>query len=198
MLDLRNISIFHGIGRRLLLWFSLFFLIPLLTVSFTGYQQSKKAIRKQVYDHFESLLDLQKEALINYLNQKKVQLRSSVMENEFLFISTVVLQSTTFSKGDIEAARKRVQKHVLEKKLEMSAREVWILGENGGVIASSDASMLGEDHKLSPEFVAYQTDPASLKSHYVEASLGPDVLIFAPIRSETGEFIGLFTMYINL
>jgi len=198
MLNLRNISIFYGIGRRILLWFSLFFLIPLLTVSFTGYQQSKKAIRKQVYDHFESMLDLQKEALIHYLEQKKVQLKSSVAENEFIFISTVVLQSATFGKGDIEAARNRVQKYAAEKKIEMAAREIWILGKNGGVLASSDASMLDSDRRLSPEFIAYQADPAPIKIRYMETSHGPEVLIFAPIKSEIGEWAGLFTLSINI
>lgn len=198
MFDFHKIRIFRGIGRRLLLWFSLFFLIPLLTVSFTGYQQSKKAIRKQIYDHFESLLDLQREALVNYLQQKEAHVKSSVTENEFLFISTVVLQSTTFSKGDIEAAGKRVQKYAAEKKIEMGARKIWILGKNGNVIASSDAAMLLEDHVYSPEFTDYQRDPAPVMSRYAETSSGPEILIFAPIRSESGEFTGLFTMSVNM
>ncbi|MEK6776268.1 MAG: PAS domain S-box protein [bacterium] len=198
MFDFHKIRIFRGIGRRLLLWFSLFFLIPLLTVSFTGYQQSKKTIRKQIYDHFESLLDLQKEALVNYLHQKEAHLKSSIKENEFLFISTVVLQSTTFSKGDIEAARNRVQKYAAEKKIEMGARNIWILGKNGNVIVSSDAAMLLEDHVYSPEFTDYQRDPAPVMSRYAETPSGPEILIFAPIRSETGEFTGLFTMSVNM
>jgi len=129
-----SISIFHGIGRRLLLWFSLFFLIPLLTVSYTGYQQSKEAIRRQVSDHFQSLLDLQQEALRNYFQQKELQLSSTVAQNEFLLISTVVVQSTTFAKADVEAGRRRLERFTADKARELGARGLRILGRNGRVL----------------------------------------------------------------
>jgi PAS domain S-box-containing protein len=198
MLQLRNISIFHGIGRRLLLWFSLFFLIPLVTVSYTGYHQSKKAIQKQVYDHFESLLNLQKEALVSYLHQKEIQLASSVAENDFLFIATVVRQSTTFSKGDILAAQDRIQKYVTEKNKEMGSRNLYILGKKGYVIASSDPEWIGQDRSSSPEFKTYQNNVSPMKSHYVETFRGPEVLLVAPIKSASQRFLGLYTMSINM
>ncbi len=193
-----RISMFHGIGRRLLFWFSLFFLMPLLTASITGYQQSKKAIRRQVFDHFNSLLNLQRDALMNTLLHKEALLRATVAENEFLFISTVVLQSSTFTRADILTARKRLRNYLIAKNRDLGARALWITGRTGTVIAALDPGTIGSDRRNSPEVRAYHNDPAPVQSLYVETASAPEVLIFSPIKSGNGADLGLFTISLNM
>jgi PAS domain S-box-containing protein len=195
---LRNLAISHGIGRRLLLWFSLFFLIPLISVSYAGYLQSKKAIRQQVFGHFQSLLHLQSEALQNYLRHREIQLKTTVTNNEFLLISSVVLQSSIFSKADIESARNRLQKYLTEKNQELGARSLWITGKEGNVIASSEPQRVGEDRSNSPEVLRFRTKAVAVESLYTETEIGPEVLISFPINSQGGEVLGLFTTSINI
>ncbi|MDX1763392.1 MAG: PAS domain S-box protein [bacterium] len=197
MLRLENLAIFRGIGRRLLLWLSLFFLIPLVTVGYAGYLQSKNTIRKNVFDHFESILHLQSEALQNDLQNKELQLAAAVTNNEFLLISSVVLQSPTFSSVEIESARSRLQKYLQEKNQELGALGLWVTGKEGNVIAASEPQRVGEDRRNSPETALFRQAPSMVHSLYTETERRPEILIAAPIDSPEGESIGLFTMTVN-
>jgi|GEM_PF-3362107 len=198
MSSLKNISIFHGIGRRLLIWFSLFFLIPLVTVSYTGYRQSKEAIQHQVFEHFESLLNLQQDALTNYLRQKEIQLKTTVTDNEFLFISSVVLQSTTFSEESIRNTRARIQGYLNEKNRELRSEAIWITGKDGTVLASSDTDRIGKDRSRAPEVTLYQNRAGAVVTTYLEKDHHPEVLVNSPILSENHEFLGLFSLMIHM
>ncbi len=198
MSSLKNISIFHGIGRRLLIWFSLFFLVPLVTVSYTGYRQSKEAIQHQVFEHFESLLNLQRDALTNYLHQKEIQLKTTVTDNEFLFISSVVLQSTTFSEESIRNTRTRLQKYLSDKNQEFRSRALWITGKDGTVFASSDPDRIGKNRSRAPEVIRYHNHPAQVFSTYMEVNHQPKVVVCSPILSGSREFLGLFSLVIDM
>ena len=197
MLHLENLAIFKGIGRRLLLWLSLFFLIPLVTVGYAGYLQSKNTIRQNVFDHFESLLRLQSEALQNDLRNKEIQLAATVTNNEFLLISSVVLQSPTFARVQIEASRQRLQKYLQEKNQELGALGLWITGKEGEVIAASEPQRIGEERRDGPEVVLSRQKPFLVHSLYTETGRQPEILISAPIKSQDGESLGLFTMRVN-
>ncbi len=193
-----KISIFQGIGRRLLLWFSLFFLIPLLTVGTAGYLQSKQAIRHHVFDHFQSIHTLQREALKTYIRQRETQLLSTVTENEFVFISAVVLQSSTFSPDDIQTAAGRLRHYLKDKNQDLGSRSLWITGRKGQVIAASDPAIVGNDRAQSPEVLGYAASPAPVLSRYTEVPYGPEILISTPIGGQGGEFLGLFTMSLTM
>lgn len=198
MSSLKSISIFHGIGRRLLIWFSLFFLIPLVTVSYTGYRQSKGAIQHQVFEHFESLLNLQRDALTNYLHQKELQLKTTVTDNEFLFISSVVLQSTTFSEGSIRNIRTRLRKYLNEKNREFRSEALWMTGKDGSVLASSDPDLPEKDRSRIPEIIRHYNRPTSVFSTYLEVNHRPEIVVCSPILSENREFVGLFCLVTNM
>ncbi|NOY52209.1 MAG: PAS domain S-box protein [Deltaproteobacteria bacterium] len=198
MSSLHRVSLFHGIGQRLLIWFSLFFLIPLVTVGYTGYRQSKAAIQHQVFEHFESLLNLQRDALTNYLRQKEIQLKTTVTDNEFLFIAAVVLQSTTFSDESIRNTRARLQKYLKEKNHEFGSKLLWITGKDGRVLASSDPALMGMDRSQAPESVQYRNHPAPVFSTYMEGNHHPEIVVSSPIKSGNGGFLGLFNLVIPM
>ncbi len=195
---LRRVSLFHGIGRRLLIWFSLFFLIPLLTVGYTGYRQSKTAIQHQVFEHFESLLNLQRDALTNYLRQKEIQLKTTVIDNEFLFIASIVLQSTTFSDETIRNTRARLQKYLQDKNHEFGAKLIWITGKNGKVLSSSNRALIGRDRSQAPERLHYLDHPVPVFSTYLEVNHHPEIIVSSPIKSDNGGFLGLFNLVIPM
>lgn len=87
---LQNKSSGLGIRNKLLLWFLIIALIPLVVIGFASYKLSSQALEKQSFDSLESTLVLQKKSLEDYFSE-----RTRNLEN--LAGDVLMLQQRTFA-----------------------------------------------------------------------------------------------------
>jgi signal transduction histidine kinase len=102
--------------RKLLIWFSLFSLVPLIVTNTVGYIQSQHIIERLVTEYMQGIAKVEARHVRDQIERQQVVLRLIASGNEFLSAGAIQMSGGSAGEMGQAASRPAVQEY-LEKKL---------------------------------------------------------------------------------
>lgn len=150
------------LGRRLLGWFLLFSLVPLLGSNMVGYLESQGIIERLIERHLAAIADVEAQHIRDQVDRLLMDLQAISAGNEFLAAGALRESGGPAHPMTGVADREAVEAHLSRKRHELPAFELLFLQRpDGSVVASTGSvppgSVLGPDEETGgPRFETLQ------------------------------------------
>ncbi|MGD2215846.1 MAG: ATP-binding protein [Gemmatimonadales bacterium] len=182
----RNTPLRGGLGRRILFWFLVLSLVPLLLSNTVGYVVSRGIIENQMERHLQALADIQAQQVATEVERHQLFLDGITVSGRQIF-RTIPAAAAAVQAGRIQEPSVRALQAHLDHELEelRSLTELFVIDTIGTVIAATDGNRLGQDWSLRKLFRRGRVE------HFFEAdwdtrngSVVPLYRLAVPIRDE--------------
>ncbi|UCF21323.1 MAG: HAMP domain-containing protein, partial [Gemmatimonadota bacterium] len=146
----RDTPLWGGLGRRILLWFLVLSLVPLLVSNSVGYFVSRGIIELQLRRHLRSAAEIHAQQVATEIERHQLFLDGIAVGIRPL-VQTVVSGSETLSAGrGREYSAATLGAHLDHELNELrSLNELFVLDTAGVVVAATEGERLGQDWSLS-------------------------------------------------
>jgi signal transduction histidine kinase len=189
----RNTPLRGGLGRRILLWFLVLSLVPLLISNSVGYVVSRRIIENQIERYLRALAEIQASQVATEVERHQLFLDGITSSGRPLFrtipAAASAVQAGRLTEPSITALGAHLD-HELEEL--RSLTELFVIDTTGTVIVATDANRLGQDWSLRRLFRRGRVE------HFFEAdwdtrqgSVVPLYRLAVPIRDEGGGVRGV-------
>jgi signal transduction histidine kinase len=125
--QVRNWISRHSLGRRLrrrlLIWFALFSLVPLLVTNSVGYIQSQRIIERQATNYLQGIASVEARHVRDQIERQQMALELITAGNEFLAAGTVEMSGGSAGQMGRAASREAVRRYLQSKLNELPALE---------------------------------------------------------------------------
>jgi signal transduction histidine kinase len=139
-----------GLGRRILLWFLVLSLVPLLVSNSVGYGVSRGIIEQQIRRYLRAIAEIQAQQVATEVERHQLFLDGIAVANRILFEAipeaAAALQAGRRQDPSITAIQAHLD-HELEEFRSLS--ELFVIDTTGTVVAATNGERLGEDWALS-------------------------------------------------
>lgn len=182
-----------GLGRRILLWFLVLSLVPLLVSNSVGFVVSRGIIEQQMRRYLLALAEIQAQQVATEVERHQLFLEAITNSGRTLLLTvpdaTAALQAGQRRVRPITA----LQSHLEHELLELgSLTELFVIDAGGTLVAATDSNRLGQDWSLSQLFRRGRVEPyfeTDWDTH--NGSVVPLYRLAVPIRGEQQELIGV-------
>lgn len=189
----RAIPLRGGLGRRILMWFLVLSLVPLLVSNTVGYNVTHKIIEGQVRDYLRALTAVQANHVAAEVERQQLYLDAVVAGNAFL------AQSVPAAAEAVRAGRRRapvvaaLHEHLDRKLSELgSLTELFVIDTGGTVVVATRHDRLGTDWSETPVFRQGRAGRYLAEGRETSQWRDEPLLRLAtPIHDEQGRWVGV-------
>lgn len=185
------------LAAKLMVYFLLFSVIPLIIVGYTAYENGRKAIEAQTFDYLTATTQLKEEEIEGWIEENEKTLK--FLSYSPLLGKNIPILLSTHREGD--PIYMRAYEEVLEffrnsVEGEDSIEGLSFLDTSGRVVLSTYENEVGRDLSSSP-FFSRGLDGPYIQNIVVSESSGPTMKIACPVES-SGEKLGVLVADLNL
>jgi len=196
---------FHSVRSRLIFWFLLVALLPLLVVTLIIYNQRVRSIKEEAFSKLRAIRDLRVEQVNAWLAERVGDVRT-LAESQHTRALGDLLGKASHAVSPREARNYQYVREDLEAKLDNihDYHDIFIVGSASGVIEiSTDVSNEGVDKSEDPYFTEpMRTGKVFIQDIYFSTSLNrPSMAFSSPIfcLAHAGEHIaGILVARVDL
>lgn len=184
-----------GLGRRLLVWFLLFSLIPLFASNTIGYVRSDDIIGELVKRYLDGIARVQALHVQDQVDRSLLSLQLVSAGNEFLLAAARRSQGVGGGPMAEFADQRRVTEHLRRKLDELRAFEaLYLYAPDGRLLVATSADDSGAD---IPHMISHPGEAMSLhRNSHMEGA--PWLRLAAPVRTPEGELVAYLGGTISL
>ncbi len=142
-----------GLGRRILLWFLVLSLVPLLVSNSVGFVVSRGIIEQQMRRYLRALAELQAEQVATEVERHQLFLAGIAAANSTLF-RTIPAAAAAVKTGERSGrSATPLEAHLDHELRELeSLTELFVIDREGTLVAATDQTRLGQDWSASQLF----------------------------------------------
>ncbi len=134
-----------GLGRRILLWFLVLSLVPLLVSNSVGYVVSRRIIEQQIQRYLRAIAEIQAQQVATEVERHQSFLDGIAAGNRTL-IREIPAAAAAIQAGRAEQSVTAIGAHLAHELEELrSLAELFLIDTAGTVIAATDSDRLGQD-----------------------------------------------------
>ncbi|MCM3079484.1 methyl-accepting chemotaxis protein [Brevibacillus invocatus] len=171
-----------SIRAKLVIWFMLIALLPLLALSTINYNQTSNELIQKQKDSFQSIVETKTQAMDQWLNYRK---------------SEVELAAKTPTVQSLQAMSITPYLKVIQDQSNVY-ESVAVIGEDGLILADSTNTMVGLNLKDRQYFQKGMKGESSFSEILTSKGTGNRILnITSPIHSTDGKVVGVLAASIN-
>jgi signal transduction histidine kinase len=182
-----------GLGRRILLWFLVLSLVPLLVSNSVGYGVSRGIIERQIQRYLRALAEIQAQQVATEVERHQLYLDGITVGSRPLFQEVSSAAAALRTGERQERSIRALQAHLDHELTELrSLTELFVIDTTGTVIAATNISRREQDWSLSQLFRRGRVE------HFFEADWAtqngevvPVYRLAVPIRDEQQRLTGV-------
>jgi len=192
----------NSIRSRLVFWFLLFTIIPLITVMLITYLQQAKNIEQRTLDKLTAIRDLKVNRLNDWLKERESDLRTMAADKELTDLEYII-KKESFNKADTEILNKVNQIIQRYQKNYSSYHDIFIINPyNAKIISATNDSLLGKDTKSKKYFTnSVKTKELAFTDVYYSEFLSHNTITYSiPIfcnQHNKKHIVGILVAYID-
>ena len=191
---INGVNLFSGIGRKLLCWFLLLSILPIITVAIFTYRYARETIKNELLYEEAILADGIKNHILTILNAGEYA-SQFFASDEFIRRHLEILNHNPDNKHIV----KRFNDYMVYKtNLNKDFYETFILNPAGVIVASSNENSIGRIES-GEEYFTYGKKGTYVKDVYRNENTGEYSMAFAsPImKKRTQKFLGVLVIRYN-
>ncbi len=178
-------NLFGRIGSRLLRWFLLVALIPLIFMGYQGYYFAKRAVEREVFLHMQAIAESKRRAIEQWFRERQNDLKELATNPQLVWSVRAYLQTN-------KVERYSEVTEVLDAYQAQSPAYVFmcIYDLAGHALAQTHSGTpyrLDENDRAPLFQSALRSDVPVMSSIYLQRGLGPGMHIAAAIRDSKGQ-----------
>ena len=191
---IKGVNFFSGIGRKLLCWFLLLSILPILTVAILTYRYARETIKNELLNEEAFLADGIKNHILTILN-------AGEYSSQFFASDEFIRRHLEILNHDPENKRivKKFNDYMVYKtNLNKDFYETFILNPAGIVVASSNEKTIGRI-EFGVDYFTYGKEGPYVKDVYMDENTGEYSLAFAApvLKKRGGKFLGVLVIRYN-
>ncbi len=191
---LKGVNLFSGIGRKLLCWFLLLSILPIVIVAILTYRYARETIKNELLNEEAFLADGIKNHISTILDAGEYS-SQFFASDEFIRRNLEILNHNP----DNEQVIKKFNDYMVYKtNLNKDFYETFVINRAGIIVASSNEGSIGKIEFGTDYFVQGKEGPY-VKDVYVDENTGECSIAFAaPILKKRGrKFLGILVIRYN-
>lgn len=191
---IKGVNLFSGIGRKLLCWFLLLSILPIIVVAILTYQYARETIKNELLNEEAFLADGIKNHILTILNTGEYS-SQFFASDEFIRRHLEILNHDPDNKRIV---RKFNDYMVYKTNLNKNFYETFVLNPAGIVVASSNEKHIGRI-EFGVDYFAYGKAGTYIKDIYLDEDTGEYSIAFAaPVQTKRGgKFLGVLVIRYN-
>ncbi|MEK6635124.1 MAG: cache domain-containing protein, partial [Planctomycetota bacterium] len=191
---IKGVNFFSGIGRKLLCWFLLLSILPILTVAILTYRYARETIKNELLNEEAFLADGIKNHILTILNAGEYS-SQFFASDEFIRRHLEILNHNPDNK---HVTREFNDYMVYKTNLNKDFYETFILNPAGIVVASSNEKTIGRI-EFGVDYFTYGKEGPYVKDVYMDENTGEYSLAFAApvLKKRGGKFLGVLVIRYN-
>ena len=191
---IKGVNFFSGIGRKLLCWFLLLSILPILTVAILTYRYARETIKNELLNEEAFLAEGIKNHIQTILNSGEYA-SQFFASDEFIRRHLEILNHDP---GNKRIVKKFNDYMVYKTNLNKDFYETFILNPAGIIVASSNEKSIGRI-EFGADYFYYGKDGTYVKDVYADENTRECSIAFAApvLKKRGGKFLGVLVIRYN-
>lgn len=191
---IKGVNLFSGIGRKLVCWFLMLSVLPIIVVAILTYQYAQDTIKNELLKEQSFIAGGIKNHILTILNSGEYS-SQFFASDEFIRMN---LEKLNNNPGDKQAVKEFNDYMVYKTNLNREFEETFILNPSGIVVASSNENSIGRN-EVNVDYFEYGKDGPYVKDVYRDKNTGEYSMAFAaPILKKSEEkLLGVLVIRFN-
>ncbi|MBI2472728.1 MAG: PAS domain S-box protein [Planctomycetes bacterium] len=188
---IKGVNLFSGIGRKLLCWFLLLSILPLMVVAILTYRYARETIKNELLNEEAFLAEGIKNHIQTILDAGEYS-SQFFASDEFIRRHLEILNHNPENKRIV---RKFNDYMVYKTNLNKDFYETFVLNPAGIIVASSNEKSIGRI-EFGADYFAYGKGGPYVKDVYIDENTGEFSIAFAApvLRKRGGKFLGVLVI----
>ncbi|HHT9128798.1 MAG TPA: cache domain-containing protein, partial [Candidatus Wujingus californicus] len=191
---IKGVNLFSGIGRKLLCWFLLLSILPIMVVAILTYRYARETIKNELINEEAFIAEGIKNHILTILNAGEYS-SQFFASDEFIRRHLEMLNNNPDNKHII---RKFNDYMVYKTNLNKDFYETFVLNPAGIIVASSNKKSIGRI-EFGADYFTYGKHGTYVKDVYMDENTGEYSIAFAaPVLKKRGDkFLGVLVIRFN-
>jgi PAS domain S-box-containing protein len=191
---IKGVNLFSGIGRKLLCWFLLLSILPIMVVAILTYRYARETIKNELINEEAFIAEGIKNHILTILNAGEYS-SQFFASDEFIRRHLEMLNNKPDNKHII---RKFNDYMVYKTNLNKDFYETFVLNHAGIIVASSNKKSIGRI-EFGADYFTYGKHGTYVKDVYMDENTGEYSIAFAaPVLKKRGDkFLGVLVIRFN-
>lgn len=190
----KGVNLFSGIGRKLLCWFLVLSILPIITVAILTYRYAQKTIKNELLNKEAFLADGIKNHILTILNAGEYS-SQFFASDEFIRRHLEILNHDP---TNTHIVKKFNDYMIYKTNLNKDFYETFVLNQAGIIVASSNKDNIGKI-KFGEDYFIYGKEGPYVKDVYMDENTGEYSMAFAApiLKKRGGKFLGVLVIRFN-
>ncbi|MEP9412409.1 MAG: PAS domain S-box protein [Candidatus Brocadia sp.] len=190
----KGVNLFSGIGRKLLCWFLLLSILPIITVAILTYRYAQETIKNELLNEEAFLADGIKNHILTILNAGEYS-SQFFASDEFIRRHLEILNHNP---ANTHIVKKFNDYMIYKTNLNKDFYETFVLNPAGIIVASSNENNIGKIEFGADYFTRGKEGPY-VKDVYMDENTGEYSMAFAApiLKKRGGKFLGVLVIRYN-
>jgi PAS domain S-box-containing protein len=191
---IKGVNLFSGIGRKLVCWFLMLSVLPIIVVAILTYQYAQDTIKNELLKEQSFIAGGIKNHILTILNSGEYS-SQFFASDEFIRMN---LEKLNNNPGDKQAVKEFNDYMVYKTNLNRGFYETFILNPSGIVVTSSNENSIGRN-EVNVDYFEYGKEGSYVKDVYRDKNTGEYSMAFAaPILKKSEEkLLGVLVIRFN-
>lgn len=190
----KGVNLFSGIGRKLLCWFLLLSILPIITVAILTYRYAQETIKNELLNEEAFLADGIKNHILTILNAGEYS-SQFFASDEFIRRHLEILNHNP---KNAHIVKKFNDYMIYKTNLNKDFYETFVLNPAGIIVASSNENNIGKI-EFGADYFTYGKEGPYVKDVYMDENTGEYSMAFATpiLKKRSGKFLGVLVIRFN-
>ncbi|GAN34336.1 MAG: PAS domain-containing sensor histidine kinase [Candidatus Brocadia sp. AMX2] len=190
----KGVNLFSGIGRKLLCWFLLLSILPIITVAILTYRYAQETIKNELLNEEAFLADGIKNHILTILNAGEYS-SQFFASDEFIRRHLEILNHNP---TNTHVVKKFNDYMIYKTNLNKDFYETFVLNPAGIIVASSNENNIGKI-EFGVDYFTYGKQGPYVKDVYMDENTGEYSMAFAApiLKKRGGKFLGVLVIRFN-
>ena len=190
----KGVNLFSGIGRKLLCWFLLLSILPIITVAILTYRYARETIKNELLNEEAFLADGIKNHILTILNAGEYA-SQFFASDEFIRRHLEILNHNP---TNTHIVKKFNDYMIYKTNLNKDFYETFVLNPAGIIVASSNENNIGKI-EFGVDYFTYGKQGPYVKDVYMDENTGEYSMAFAApiLKKRSGKFLGVLVIRFN-
>ncbi|MCF6156341.1 MAG: sensor histidine kinase [Candidatus Brocadia sp.] len=190
----KGVNLFSGIGRKLLCWFLLLSILPIITVAILTYRYAQETIKNELLNEEAFLADGIKNHILTILNAGEYS-SQFFASDEFIRRHLEILNHNP---KNTHIVKKFNDYMIYKTNLNKDFYETFVLNPAGIIVASSNENNIGKI-EFGADYFTYGKEGPYVKDVYMDENTGEYSMAFATpiLKKRSGKFLGVLVIRFN-
>lgn len=187
----KGVNLFSGIGRKLLCWFLVLSILPIITVAILTYRYAQETIKNELLNEEAFLADGIKNHILTILNAGEYS-SQFFASDEFIRRHLEILNHDP---TNTHIVKKFNDYMIYKTNLNKDFYETFVLNQAGIIVASSNKDNIGKI-KFGEDYFIYGKEGPYVKDVYMDENTGEYSMAFAApiLKKRGGKFLGVLVI----